>query len=535
MQKYKAKKYIRLSFSEDKENESNSVTNQRKMLDSFIAANADIEDCGEKVDDGCTGIIFDRPAFKELMEEIHAGEINCVIVKDLSRLGREYIETGRYLRRIFPSYGVRFIAINDNIDTAKGTAGDDIMVTFQSIVNDAYSRDISTKTRSALNVKRENGDYVGACPVYGYRKDDENKNQLVIDEYAAAYVRDIYRMKIGGLSAAGIAKELNQRGVLSPLEYKKSRGLPYPKGGFADRPDAKWSPNTIIRILSDETYTGTLVQGKRGALNYKVREIMDKPASEWARYEGTHEAVISHMDYDIVQRLAQLDTRSASNGRPVHLFSGLLVCGSCGNKMTRKTVPYKGKSYYYYFCPTGKKNGCTGSTMVKENDLVDCVLGSIRGHIASVVSLDTLVSAMQSKRTVSELARQYKAQIAENEKQIAEKKLYKAGLNQHLVMGNLSKSEYKAIKSDISADIQHIQDAIQKLRWDLENLISGGSERQKWIARFKEMSNLAELDRRTVVYLIHSIKVKGKDDVQIAFNYRPEYENVLAKLNGEVA
>ena len=166
---YRAAKYIRLSYADDKEGESNSVENQRKMLDSFIATQPDIQAVSEKVDDGVSGIIFDRKAFKEMMAEIEAGEINCVIVKDLSRLGREYIETGRYLRRIFPAYNVRFIALNDNIDTFKDNA-DDLVVGVKSIINDAYSRDISVKTRSALNTKRDHGDYVGACPIYGYRR-----------------------------------------------------------------------------------------------------------------------------------------------------------------------------------------------------------------------------------------------------------------------------------------------------------------------------------------------------------------------------
>ncbi|MCL2776035.1 MAG: recombinase family protein, partial [Oscillospiraceae bacterium] len=170
---YKAAKYIRLSYTDDKTNESDSVANQRKMLDNFIGNQSDFETVAEYVDDGITGIIFDRPAFKEMMTDIESGKINCVIVKDLSRLGREYIETGRYLRRIFPAYGVRFIAINDNIDTLKDS-GDDLVVSVKSIINDAYCRDISVKTRSALNVKRENGDFVGACPVYGYKKSAEN-------------------------------------------------------------------------------------------------------------------------------------------------------------------------------------------------------------------------------------------------------------------------------------------------------------------------------------------------------------------------
>ena len=253
MQQFRASLYIRLSYTDDKSSESDSVQNQRRILQSFAEQNPDIQVVSEKVDDGYSGIIFDRPAFKEMMADIEAGTINCVIVKDLSRLGREYIETGRYLRRIFPAYGVRFIAINDHIDTLQDS-GDDLVVSVKSVLNDAYCRDISVKTRSALNAKRESGAYVGSCPVYGYARDPENRNQLVVDPYPASVVQDIFRQKLQGMSAWKIAEALNELGILSPLAYKKDRGLPTPKGGFGDSKEAQWCQSTILRILNDETY-----------------------------------------------------------------------------------------------------------------------------------------------------------------------------------------------------------------------------------------------------------------------------------------
>lgn len=221
MQVYKAAKYIRLSYTDDKSNESNSVGNQRKLIEDFVSRHPEIELVSEKVDDGYSGVIFDRPAFKEMMDDIMEGKINCVIVKDLSRLGREYIETGRYMRRVFPAYGVRFIAINDNIDTLNESAGDDLTVSVKNIMNEAYARDISIKTRSSLETKRKNGDFVGAFPVYGYRKSEDNHNLLVVDEYAAQVVRSIFRMRLEGFSPYAIANELNRLGTLSPLAYKK--------------------------------------------------------------------------------------------------------------------------------------------------------------------------------------------------------------------------------------------------------------------------------------------------------------------------
>ena len=245
-----------------------------------------------------------------MMQDVTDGNINCVIVKDLSRLGREYIETGRYLRRVFPAYGVRFIAITDSIDTAHDS-GDDLTVSVKNIMNEAYCRDISIKTRTSLDVKRRNGDFVGAFPVYGYMKAEDNKNLLVPDPYAARVVCDIFRMRLEGASASKIASELNRLGILSPLAYKKNNGLPYAKKGYADKADCKWSATTIIRILQDETYTGTLVQGKQGTPHYKIKQMEQRPASEWVRVPDAHEALIARQDFELVQRIKGLDTRTS--------------------------------------------------------------------------------------------------------------------------------------------------------------------------------------------------------------------------------
>ena len=311
MQVYKAAKYIRLSYTDDKSNESNSVGNQRKLIEDFVSRHPEIELVSEKVDDGYSGVIFDRPAFKEMMDDIMEGKINCVIVKDLSRLGREYIETGRYMRRVFPAYGVRFIAINDNIDTLNESTGDDLTVSVKNIMNEAYARDISIKTRSSLETKRKNGDFVGAFPVYGYRKSEDNHNLLVVDEYAAQVVRSIFRMRLEGFSPYAIANELNRLGTLSPLAYKKYYGLPHAKKGYTDRKDCRWSANTVTRILQDETYTGTLVQGRKGSQHFKLKEMESRPSSEWVRVENAHEAIIDRNDFDLVQRIRNLDTRTS--------------------------------------------------------------------------------------------------------------------------------------------------------------------------------------------------------------------------------
>ena len=355
MELYKAIKYIRLSYTDDKTVESDSVANQRRLIDDFVEKHPEIEVVAEKIDDGYSGVLFDRPAFQEMMDMIKQGEANCVIVKDFSRLGREYIETGRYMRRVFPAYGVRFIAINDNVDTVNDAA-DDLTVSVKNIMNEAYCRDISVKTRSALEAKRRSGDFVGAFPVYGYFKTGEKHKSLEVDPYAADVVRDIFRKRLDGFSALHIAEELNRLGVLSPLAYKRNNGLPHAKGGYTDRKDCKWSATTVIRILQDETYTGTLVQGRQATPHFKLKELENKPSSEWVRVAGAHEAIISKHDFDLVQRIRRIDTRTSPKEDKVYLFSGILICGCCGGRMTRKINRYKDKEYVYYFCPSPVKS-----------------------------------------------------------------------------------------------------------------------------------------------------------------------------------
>ena len=531
MPKYQATEYLRLSYTENHENESDSIANQKKLIEDYLKGHPDIELVSEKVDDGYSGILFDRPAFQEMMQDIMEGRVNCVIVKDLSRLGREYIETGRYLRRIFPAYGVRFIAINDNIDTAHEHAGDDLNISMKNIINDAYCHDISVKTRSALLVKRKNCDYVGACPVYGYRKSAENRNQLVVDEYAARVVRDIFRAKIDGRSAKRIADELNALGVLSPLAYKISRGLPHPKGGFADRPDAKWSATTVIRILKDEIYTGTLVQGRQGTYNHKLRNVIQKPDEEWIRVENTHEAIIRKKDFDLVQHIMSLDTRTAPDGETVYLFSGLLVCGCCGGPMVRKTNRFGGKKYIYYHCPTGKKHGCTHPVMLREDDLIQCVLASVQAHIKNVVSVDELLNSISEEAINRELVAGCKAQIAENQAQLEQIGVFKASLYENFINGLLDKSEYKALRDGYTERMESLRTAIDQLRQEMERVTDRTSERQKWARQFREFANMTELDRRTVVTLIQSIRVISKTELKITFRYQMEYEAALEKLS----
>ena len=526
MQKFKAIKYIRLSYADDKSVESNSVSNQRKLIDDFIAHHDEIEAVAEKVDDGYSGVLFDHPAFLEMMELIKSGAANCVIVKDLSRFGREYIETGRYLRRIFPAYGVRFIAINDNLDTLTEKA-DEITVAVKNIMNEAYSRDISVKTRTALDIKRRSGDFVGAFTVYGYLKTGEHHKSLVVDPFAANVVKDIFRKRLNGFSAYHIAEGLNKAGILSPLAYKRLKGLPYAKGGYADKEECKWSATTVIRILSDEIYTGTMVQGKQSTPHFKLKETETKPSSEWVRVEGTHEAIISKADFDLVQRLKRLDTRTAPRSDKVYLFSGMLICGCCGSRMTRKTNHYKGKEYIYYFCPSGKKGGCSSTSMIKESDLTECVRTSLKAHINSIVSLNSVISGISRERINKELVNEYTSYIKSNEEQLVRVENFKRSLYENLVSGAISKDEYLQYKQGYTQKAEEIKAAVQGWNEKLEEVLENRSDRNRWINHFLQFSEMKDIDREIVTRLIKSIVINSDKSVDIRFNYQDEYQKAV--------
>lgn len=323
---YHAAIYVRLSKEDGDvatagKRESNSISNQKDLIKNFLKDKKDIVVVSERVDDGYSGSNFERPAFQMMLEDIKKGIVDCVVVKDLSRFGREYIDAGKYIERLFPALGVRFIAVNDHYDSLEGKSqADEIVIPFKNLINDAYCRDISIKIRSHLEVKRKNGEYIGAFTPYGYQKDSDNKNKLVIDAYAAGIVKEIYRMKLSGMSQTAIANALNKQGVLSPMEYKHSLGIRI-QDNFKTHEQAEWSAMSVKRILENEVYTGTLVQGKRTTPNHKVKKLMKKPETDWVRIEKNHEAIVSEREFALVQRLLGIDTRTSPNEERIILIS----------------------------------------------------------------------------------------------------------------------------------------------------------------------------------------------------------------------
>ena len=323
--------YVRLSKEDEDaanggKDESNSVTNQKAMIQSYLEEHPELELYKEYVDDGYSGVSFDRPEFNRMLSDVKDRKVNCIIVKDLSRFGRNYIEAGKYLEQVFPFLGVRFIAITDKIDTGKEQSdSDQFVLPFKNLFNDAYSRDISTKVRSHLAVKRKNGQFVGSFACYGYFKDPADHNKLVIDPEAAEVVKQIFYWKIQGLSTERIADKLNALGILCPMEYKHSLGMRV-SSNFRTKGKAQWAPKSVLRILKNDLYIGTMTQGKKTTPSYKVKKIINKPEEEWDRVEGTHEPIIHKDIFDVVQKLLLRDTRIAPDEKKLYLFSGFLCC-----------------------------------------------------------------------------------------------------------------------------------------------------------------------------------------------------------------
>ena len=384
--------YVRLSREDGDKEESNSVTGQKDLIRDYMTRHPELRECAMKVDDGFTGSNFDRPAFQEMMAEVKAGKINCIVVKDLSRFGRDHLEAGEYLERIFPFLGVRFIAINDNYDSMNSNSeSDELIVPFKNLINEAYCRDTSIKIRSQLEIKRRRGDFIGSFAVFGYRKDPADRHRLLVDDYAAEVVRDIFAWKLDGLSAGDIAARLNASGIPTPMDYKQSQGMNY-STSFRIKEKSEWSAGMILRILKNPVYTGVLEQGRVTTPSYRVKRLVNKPRKEWAIVENCHEAIINYYDFESVQKALALDARTTESGKAVDLFSGMVNCGECGGAMIKKTVPSGKKKYTYFVCATHKNEKTCFSHGIRDTALTEIVLEFLKKHIRDVIDLADLLA-----------------------------------------------------------------------------------------------------------------------------------------------
>lgn len=532
---YKAIAYYRLS-KEDEDNkdkdESNSISNQRKLVNGFVAGCEDIELIGEEFDDGFTGTNFDRPGFQRAMERLERGEANCIIVKDLSRLGRDYIETGKYIEQVFPAMGVRFIAIGDYVDTTQQSKSDDIIIPFKNLMNDYYCRELSNKQRRQFHVMRVNGEFVSGFASYGYFKNPEDKHQLIVDEYAANVVRMIFAKRMGGFSCQAIADYLNHLGILSPAEYKKSLGFKY-KTGFQTKQCCTWSAVAVKRILTNRIYLGDLEQGKRTTPNYKVKKVIYKDPSEWDVKENAHEAIISETMFAIVQRVNGRDTKASKSGKAVYPLSGMLFCGDCHSSMTRRKVHRGNKDFYYYVCSTNKAGaGCTSHHTAAEA-FERRVLGAIQMQIDLVVEMDLLIQRIGAKSICSRKVKYLELTITQKNEELEKIRDYRTKLYENKIDGLLDEDEYALMRQSYTNRIEQIIQHIEDLQREKEELIRQSSIDHEWMALFIQNKNITVLTREIVVALIDRIEIFEDNSIVITFNYMDEINQMKELLSME--
>lgn len=516
--------YLRLSRDDGDKQESDSIRNQRELIKEYISKNKNLNYVGEYVDDGYSGTSFERPSFQRLMGDVKAGKVNCIVVKDLSRLGRNYIETGRYIEQVFPLLGVRFIAILDHYDSAeKNDASDWLVLPFKNLINDAFARDISTKIRSQLDVKRKNGKFIGSFACYGYQKDPNDANHLIIDPYAAEIVRSIFRMKLSGCSSVRIAEKLNHMGVLPPAEYQRHHGNRF-SCGFHRSPDPKWEHVSVTGILKNEMYTGTMVQGRHSKISYKMKESRDVPKEEWIRVEHTHDAIIEKPVFDEVQRLLLLDTRTSPEKEEVYALSGLVFCGGCGQSMVRRRAQQK---YSYFHCNIHKSGKGCSPHLINTEKLEQLVLEGIQTQIALVLDAEEVLKNMDRIPEEQIYVRTVTKQIKELEKEIDRFRRLKTQAYEDMLDETIGKEEYRDIDRRFT---EGLAKATQKRDEQLQaksRLLKNKTHQKPWIEAFRQYRNIQSLDRHIAVTLIDRILVYNKKHIEIIFRFQDEMEEML--------
>ncbi|SFR54268.1 recombinase family protein [Anaeromicropila populeti] len=510
---YYAGAYLRLSREDAVKDgrskaESNSIGSQRELIADYLVDKPEIRLVEVYVDDGFSGSNFERPEFKRMMEDVHLGKINLIIVKDLSRFGRDYIEAGRWIQRILPAFSVRFIAISDRYDSLTANKAESaFLLPIKNFINDSYCRDISQKVRSQQEIKRKQGEFTGSFAAYGYVKNPKNKNQLLIDAYPAQIVKQIFSWKLEGWSEKNIADKLNDKGVLSPLEYKKLCGLKY-YSGFEKCTSARWSRETVKRILENQLYIGTLAQGKREKINYKINKRVYRPKSQWIIVENTHEAVINREDFYLVQKILQWDTRVTGHENVADIFSGLLRCGDCEQNMVRKTVSYQEKKNKYYICATYNKNTkqCSRHS-IEAVVLEETVRQLLRWQFAVFFGSERLLgwrNDLNPKSPCSEAERQHQQTIVRECRRISRlmEAVEEKGRNKEI-----SKEEQDTLYQIYKNQYEELKEVLRKQKADQEEWKKQSQE--------EEVNYFEKLNRSLVLRVIDQIQIIDAKTIQV--------------------
>lgn len=523
---YRAAAYIRLSREDGDKAESDSIGNQKKLIADFIKESEDFALYDTYIDDGYTGTRFDRPAFLRMLTDIEAGTVNCVIVKDLSRFGRDYIDTGKYLERYFPERNVRFISITDHIDSARQAY--DMLLPIKNIFNEQYARDISKKIHASVSTKQKAGEFIGAFASYGYQKSPADKNKLLIDEYAAQIVRrifDLYRQGVGKIRIAGI---LNEEGIVCPSEYKRLNGQRYRNSNRLSS-TSYWTYSTINRILQNEMYIGNMVQGKKSQQMRGKAKAQDR--ADWIVVPHTHEAIIDRTTWESVQDLLKRRTRTLPLNANQSIFAGFLKCGDCGRSLAKKTPAKKTDADSVYYCGTYVRSGrqfCTPHK-IPHSVLEDILQKDLRILLQNAGDLQKLArSAAAGQRCARQPSQN---EIQKTAAELEKIRKLKQAVYEDYQDGLLSREECLAYRQDY-------QKKEELLARRLTVLASPAASRpakqdSPWVRRLLSAQSVGKLDRKVIAAMVSEIKVYENNTVKITYRFRKDPKNRFADSHGQ--
>ena len=528
MRIYKTAIYVRLSLEDVRKKISDSIGTQKTMLMNHLQTQPDMELYEVYEDVNYTGINFNRPAFQRMIEDIHAGLVDCVLVKDLSRFGRSFEEMGHYLERVFPFLQVRFVSVNDNYDSLTASLDESsLMVPLKNLMNSIYSRDLSKKTRAGKRAKQQRGEFCGSFAPYGYIKEGPS---LLLDNEAAPVVRLIFTWVLEGMSDAAIAQKLNEMCISSPSRHRFEKGLTKAK---KHEKAQYWYKSTVKRISEYPVYTGTLVTGKYHSDSLRGGGISIKSQDECFIFENAHPAIVDSETFKAVQRIRQTRKQNykqaAAGTRPSNLFKSLVFCGDCGKHMTRSTR--KDKYTYVCFLYLGvNKNACTPKA-IREADLQAAVFAYISREIRLSVDMVRLIETLQKRSSYQERQAALEKQVTALNGKLEQNRRFRGTLREDFKDGILTEQDYTTMKADYDNEKDNLQQELDSLlaRKTMQNHTL--SPENKWIAEFRRFETEETLSAPMASALVQSIKVYDGGRIEIDLRYRDELQGLQAYLS----
>ena len=486
--------YCRLSQEDELKGDSNSIQNQRAILEKYAKDNG-FENIEVFVDDGYSGVSFNRPDFQRLLEMMEQGKVAVLITKDLSRLGRNYIEVGQYTEMLFPRWDVRYIAINDNYDSLYSEGNE--LAPFKNLFNEWYARDTSKKIRAVVKAKAERGERVGTVVPYGYRKDPDVKGHLLVNEDTAPVVRLIFSLCAEGKGPKVIANILREKQILKPTAYRYQTSGKY--GATTDTEDIYgWNDRTVAGILDNEIYLGHTINCRTTVVSYKDKRKKDIPESEWYRFENTHEAIIDKVTWDIARKVREGKRRRTNMG-DVDKYSGLLYCADCGSKLYFVRGTTIKREAYNFICSRYRKHMghelCTPHT-IREMALDEIVLEEIRSvTYYARANTDQFVDFIQ-KKSSAESRRELNAKTAELgrlEKRNGDLNALFKRLYEDHVLGKVTNEQFRMLSEGYNEEQRTIQEEIPKLRKAIEDLKASATNVERFLEIVRKYTDIKEL------------------------------------------